>query len=121
MIRQRFLLKLCVLTLMGCCIFTARAEENNTAPVMLILGDSLSAGYGLDPEQGWVSLLRQRLAERGYGLQVINASVSGETSSGGRNRLPRALEQHHPRIVVLELGANDGLRGVMCGTCWRSG
>ena len=92
------------------------AHSAGAGRTLLVFGDSLSAGYGLDPEQGWVSLLRQRLAERGYGLQVINASVSGETSSGGRNRLPRALEQHHPRIVVLELGANDGLRGLPLAT-----
>jgi len=77
-----------------------------------VFGDSLSAAYGLDAGQGWVNLLQQRLTKAGYGLKVVNASVSGETTSGGRNRLPRALEQHHPRIVILELGANDGLRGL---------
>ena len=77
-----------------------------------MLGDSLSAGYGIRPEQGWVALLDQRLKARGYGYRVVNASVSGETTSGGLERLPRALELHHPAIVVLELGANDALRGL---------
>ena len=79
---------------------------------ILVFGDSLSAALGLRPEQGWVALLARRLQSQGYGYEVVNASVSGETSSGGLQRLPRALELHHPQIVVLELGANDGLRGL---------
>jgi acyl-CoA thioesterase-1 len=79
---------------------------------ILVLGDSLSAAHGLRPEQGWVALLGQRLESQGYGYQIVNASVSGETSGGGAERLPRALQLHHPEIVVLELGANDGLRGL---------
>lgn len=63
-------------------------------------------------DQGWVTLLQQRLSTQGYGQRVVNASVSGETTSGGRNRLVRALDQHHPAVVILELGANDGLRGL---------
>ena len=85
----------------------ARAE----APVILVLGDSLSAGYGIPAEQGWVSLLQRRLAERGFPHQVVNASISGDTTSGGLSRLPAALERHRPALVILELGANDGLRG----------
>lgn len=81
-----------------------------------MFGDSLSAGYGLEAEQGWVSLLKRRLAEEGYGQQVVNASVSGETTAGGLSRLPRALAQHHPDVLVLELGANDGLRGLPLAT-----
>ena len=81
-------------------------------PVILVLGDSLSAGYGLTPGQGWVSLLQQRLKKEGYGHRVVNASVSGETTDGGLARLDRALATHKPGIVVLELGANDGLRGL---------
>ena len=81
-------------------------------PVILVYGDSLSAGYGIAVEQGWVNLLSQRLRQSGYGLQVANASVSGETTTGGLARLPRALAAHDPRIVILELGANDGLRGL---------
>ena len=79
---------------------------------ILVLGDSLSAGYGLKPAQGWVALLEQRLRNQGYGYRVVNASVSGETTGGGLQRLPRALELHQPAVVVVELGANDGLRGL---------
>lgn len=79
---------------------------------ILVLGDSLSAAYGIRPEQGWVALLEQRLRAQGYGYEVVNASVSGETSSGGLQRLPRALQLHRPGTVILELGANDGLRGL---------
>lgn len=79
---------------------------------ILVLGDSLSAGYGIKPAQGWVALLEQRLRDQGYGYRVVNASVSGETSGGGLQRLPRALELHQPAVVIVELGANDGLRGL---------
>jgi acyl-CoA thioesterase-1 len=79
---------------------------------ILVLGDSLSAAYGLEAKQGWVALLPQRLSSQGYGYEVVNASVSGETSDGGLARLPRALQLHHPAVVILELGANDGLRGL---------
>jgi len=83
------------------------------APVILVFGDSISAGYGLPRvEQGWVALLQARLKDQGYGYQVVNASVSGETTEGGLARLPRALNLHHPAIVVLELGGNDGLRAL---------
>src|SRR5580698_7818483 len=73
-------------------------------PVVLVFGDSLSAGYGIRVEQGWVSLLAQKIEQEGYGFHVVNASVSGETSAGGLARLPRALDLHQPRVVVLELG-----------------
>ncbi len=76
-----------------------------------MVGDSLSAGFGVPLEQGWVALLRERLADEGYGYRVVNASISGDTTSGGLRRLPRALEQHRPAIVIIELGGNDGLRG----------
>lgn len=79
---------------------------------ILVFGDSLSAAYGLRPEQGWVALLAQRLQAQGYGYKVSNASVSGETTSGGLTRLPRALQLHRPGLVILELGANDALRGL---------
>ncbi len=88
----------------------------SSAPVILIFGDSLSAGYGIRVEQGWVSLLARKIEHEGYGLRLVNASVSGETSAGGLARLPRALSLHQPRIVVLELGANDGLRGLPLDT-----
>jgi acyl-CoA thioesterase-1 len=77
---------------------------------ILVMGDSLSAGYGIDIEKGWVSLLEKALTKT-YKLQIINASVSGETSSGGNDRLPALLSQHQPDIVILELGGNDALRG----------
>lgn len=77
-----------------------------------MLGDSLSAAYGIKPAQGWVALLQKRLQDEGYGQRVVNASVSGETSSGGLQRLPRALQLHKPGIVIIELGSNDGLRGL---------
>ena len=83
------------------------------APTILVFGDSLSAGYGLAHiDQGWVGMLREKLKSEGYGYQVVNASVSGETTAGGLARLPRALEMHHPKLVILELGANDGLRAL---------
>jgi acyl-CoA thioesterase-1 len=81
-------------------------------PVLLVLGDSLSAGYGMDREKSWVSLLEARLSERGYSYRVLNSSISGDTSQGGVTRLPRLLERYQPKIVIIELGANDGLRGI---------
>ena len=81
-------------------------------PVILVLGDSLSAGYGIPVDQGWVSRLQQRLDAEGYGYTVVNASVSGETTVGGLERLPRALAKHAPAVVIIELGGNDGLRGL---------
>lgn len=82
-----------------------------TAPKILVLGDSLSAGYGIEVEEGWVEMLNQRLERQGYPHQVVNASVSGETTEGGLKRLPRLLEAHQPEWVLLGLGGNDGLRG----------
>ena len=89
----------------------ATAAESE-APRLVVLGDSLSAGYGIRPEEGWVALLSRRLEKEGYGYRVVNASVSGETSGGGLARLPRVLGTHHPAVLVVELGANDGLRGL---------
>lgn len=88
------------------------ASAAASAPVILVLGDSLSAGYGVSVDATWVALLQQRLAKQGYGYRVVNASVSGETTGGARTRLPRALELHKPALVVIELGGNDGLRGL---------
>jgi len=91
----------------------ATVSANAGTPVILVFGDSISAGYGLPRvEQGWVALLQARLKNQGYGYQVVNASVSGETTAGGLARLPRALGLHHPAIVILELGGNDGLRAL---------
>lgn len=81
-------------------------------PPVLVLGDSLSAAYGIAPEQGWVALLDARLATAARPRKVVNASISGETTAGGLARLPSLLAEHRPALVVLELGANDGLRGL---------
>lgn len=93
------------------------SSTNNTAgdnerPVLLVLGDSLSAEYGLQRGHGWVQLLANRLQQNGSNYTVVNASISGETTSGGRTRLPALLKQHRPSIVIIELGGNDGLRGL---------
>jgi acyl-CoA thioesterase-1 len=93
-------------------VFIALQNAVAADRTILAFGDSLSAAYGIRPEQGWVALLAQRLPAQGYGYQVVNASVSGETSAGGLERLPRALALHRPAVVILELGANDGLRGL---------
>ena len=85
----------------------ARADQN-----ILVLGDSLSASYGLAQERGWVSLLQQRLTREKQAYRVVNASISGETTSGGLYRIDALLASHRPAIVILELGANDGLRGL---------
>ncbi len=86
---------------------------NADTPAILVFGDSISAGYGLaHVEQGWVGMLRAKLKDEGYGYQVVNASVTGETTAGGLARLPRALAVHHPQVVILELGGNDGLRAL---------
>lgn len=81
-------------------------------PVLLILGDSLSAGYGMDREDSWVNLLNLRFQEYGYSYRILNSSISGDTSQGGLTRLPRLLDRYTPEIVIIELGANDGLRGI---------
>ncbi len=88
------------------------AQGSGNLPAILILGDSLSAEYGLRRGSGWVTLLEQRLADRKLQYRVVNASISGETTSGGAARLGRLLNLHKPAIVVLELGANDALRGL---------
>jgi acyl-CoA thioesterase-1 len=99
---------LILFVLIAACV-SAKAET----PVILVFGDSISAGYGLARvEQGWVTLLQTRLKDEDYGYQVVNASVSGETTAGGLARLPRALMLHRPKIVILELGGNDGLRAL---------
>ncbi|HVC01312.1 MAG TPA: arylesterase [Steroidobacteraceae bacterium] len=94
------------------CLFVAASAAAHTARTILVFGDSISAGYGIRVEIGWVALLQAKLDRQGYGYRVINASVSGETTAGGLDRLPRALALHRPRIVILELGGNDGLRAL---------
>jgi acyl-CoA thioesterase I len=93
-------------------IVNPAAADTATPRTIVVLGDSLSAGYGIKIQEGWVTLLAQRLASEGYGYRVVNASVSGETTQGGLARLPRVLATHKPAIVIVELGANDGLRGL---------
>jgi acyl-CoA thioesterase I len=85
------------------------------AATILVFGDSLSAGYGLPQEQGWVKLLERKLRNDKSDYKVVNASISGETTAGGRTRIAAALTKYRPAIVVLELGANDGLRGQSLG------
>jgi acyl-CoA thioesterase-1 len=85
-------------------------------PVILVFGDSLSAAHGVAVDKGWVSLLAERVRQQGYGFQLVNASVSGETTTGGLARLPHVLSAHQPGIVIVELGANDGLRGLPLAT-----
>ena len=88
------------------------ASGNGWAGTVLVWGDSLSAGYGLRPQQSWPALLAERISAARLPHKVVNASISGETTAGGLARLPAALETHKPSVVVIELGANDGLRGL---------
>lgn len=90
----------------------AALAETTSKPVILVFGDSLSAAYGIPKEKGWVNLLAQRIKDKQLPYEVANASVSGETTAGGLSRLPAVLQQFKPSIVVIELGANDGLRGL---------
>lgn len=89
----------------------ALASEDPESPVIVVLGDSLSAGYGIDVDLGWAALLQARLAGQGYEHRVVNASISGETTEGGATRINDLVERLQPALVVVELGGNDGLRG----------
>lgn len=91
-------------------LYTVLADSAD-APTVLIFGDSLSAGYGIEVDQSWASLLQARLKDQGYEHQVVNASISGETTEGGATRIESALEDFSPDLIILELGGNDGLRG----------
>lgn len=95
---------------MAACAAPAGAAART--PVILVLGDSLSAEYGLKRGSGWVALLEQRLARQKIAASVVNASISGDTTSGGRSRLPALLQQARPTHVIIELGGNDALRGL---------
>jgi acyl-CoA thioesterase I len=90
----------------------AKGIEAAPWPAVLVIGDSMSAEYGLARGSGWVALLTQRLAAEKRKVNVVNASISGDTTSGGRSRLPALLAQHKPTVVVIELGGNDALRGL---------
>ncbi len=94
-------------------LFSSVAAAESTA---LVMGDSLSAAFGIEEKQGWVSLLQTRLNQENGSYKVINASISGETTAGGLSRLPKLLQRHQPDVVVLALGANDGLRGLSVNT-----
>jgi acyl-CoA thioesterase-1 len=87
-----------------------KAQPAN-APVVVVVGDSISAGYGLAAEQGWVNLLQEKVRAERLPHRVVNASISGDTTAGGRSRLPALLKEHRPAVVVIELGGNDALRG----------
>ena len=93
-------------------LFVLAAPAAAAAPTVLIVGDSLSAGYGLAIHENWPALLQDRLQASGYPHRVVNASISGDTTSGGLARLPRALERNSPALVVIGLGGNDGLRAI---------
>jgi acyl-CoA thioesterase-1 len=92
-------------------VLLASTANSTDAPTVLVFGDSLSAGYGIDVDQSWTTLLQARLEKQGYEHRVINASISGETTEGGAARIGPALETFSPDLVILELGGNDGLRG----------
>jgi acyl-CoA thioesterase I len=93
-------------------LMALHAAATSDAPVIVIFGDSLAAGYGLAQNSGWVALLQDRLRERKFKHRVINASLSGETTQGGRTRIAQVLSEHRPDLLILELGGNDGLRGL---------
>ena len=92
-------------------LLTAFVAEGSESPSILIFGDSLSAGYGIEVDQSWGALLQARLEQQGYEHRVVNASISGETTQGGATRIESALADFSPELVILELGGNDGLRG----------
>lgn len=93
-------------------VFAPAASAEET---IVVLGDSLSSGFGLGDAPSWVEILEDHIEREAYEYTVVNASIAGDTSSGGRNRLPRLLERHAPDIVIIELGGNDGLRGQPVG------
>jgi acyl-CoA thioesterase-1 len=106
----RFLHFICALITSSLLVTSASATD--APPTILVLGDSLSAGFGMDVPDTWTALLQGRLETEGYGYSVVNASISGDTTGNGLRRLPRALKIHQPEIVLIELGGNDGLRGI---------
>lgn len=101
-----------VLLALAACSRAIAADAPAARPVLLVIGDSLSAGYGLETGAGWVALLQKRLQERHAPWRVVNASISGETSAGGMSSLPALLQRDQPKLVLIELGGNDALRGL---------
>ena len=112
LISNRRHFSLWMLTALSSGPFGALHAQTRPAPVVLVVGDSLSAEYGLRRGSGWVALTEQKLASEKIAARIVNASVSGDTTSGGRSRLPALLRQHQPAVVVIELGGNDALRGL---------
>ncbi len=100
------------MSLAGASSAPAHADVTAAQATILVFGDSLSASYGIDQNAGWVTLLQKRLAAQGYPHKVVNASISGETTDGGLARFRRVLDIYHPNLVIIELGGNDGLRGL---------
>lgn len=94
------------------CLMLCAPAAYSASKTLLVLGDSISAEYGLPRESGWVSLLQKRLSDDKLAINVVNASISGETTAGGLTRLPALLQQHKPALLIIELGGNDGLRGL---------
>ncbi len=109
MYARRLFLVLCSLLCLA--VVPSPGQASDSSRTLLVLGDSISAAYGMSLEQGWVALLARRLESQGSDINVVNASISGETSGGALARLPELLQEHTPDLVVLELGGNDGLRG----------
>lgn len=107
---------MCVLVALPATAATNQAKP----PTMVIFGDSLSAAYGIPLDEGWVRLLQQRLAKQKSNYQVVNASISGETTSGGLGRFSAMLKTHKPSIVIIELGGNDGLRGLSADETYKN-
>ena len=110
--RRRWWAHCSVLALAGAGVVASPANAAAPAPLVLVVGDSLSAEYGIARGSGWVALLEQRLQKEKIAARVLNARVSGDTTSGGRSRLPALRAQHRPQVVVIELGGNDALRGL---------
>jgi acyl-CoA thioesterase-1 len=100
---------LCLFTMLLAVWSLAWSSES---PAILVIGDSLSAGFGMKLEQSWPRLLQNRLNDNGHQYRVINSSITGDTTQGGLTRLPRLLDRHNPELVIIELGGNDGLRGL---------
>lgn len=111
MSRQIFLVSLVIASIyVNVVIAGINIEENQ--PVILVIGDSLSSGHGIDPNKSWVSLLRHRLVQKSFPFQVVNASISGDTTANGLRRIAPLLSEYRPSHVIIELGGNDGLRGL---------
>lgn len=111
--------KLIAVLVFSFCVFGAQAQETNPNRI-LVLGDSISAAYGIPAGTGWVNLLQERLKKDGYRFMIANASISGETSAGGKARIADLIKQHQPNIVIVELGANDALRGFPLSSSYQN-